>query len=108
MPTWYTLHWTYGGPLNDQDRSALTELLQLIQLEQLEVNLFRGASRDIGTPRVFGGQVLAQAVLASAGAEVTHVTAAEPALAAVDRAIRRQEEVGLDLAQHGERAYAMD
>ena len=36
-----------------------------MRLEQLEVNLFRGASRDIGTPRVFGGQVLAQAVLAA-------------------------------------------
>jgi acyl-CoA thioesterase-2 len=43
----------------------LGELLDLISLEQLEVNLFRGASRDIGTPRVFGGQVLAQSVLAA-------------------------------------------
>lgn len=43
----------------------LGELLELISLEQLEVNLFRGASRDIGTPRVFGGQVLAQGVLAA-------------------------------------------
>jgi acyl-CoA thioesterase-2 len=51
--------------LNDQDRSAFSELLGLMKLEQLEVNLFRGASRDIGTPRVFGGQVLAQAVLAA-------------------------------------------
>jgi acyl-CoA thioesterase-2 len=41
------------------------ELLGLMQLEQLEVNLFRGASRDIGTERVFGGQVLAQALLAA-------------------------------------------
>jgi len=45
------------------------ELLQLIRLEPLEVNLFRGASRDIGTERVFGGQVLCQAVLA-AGATI--------------------------------------
>ncbi len=36
-----------------------------MELEQLEVNLFRGPSRDIGTTRVFGGQVLAQAVLAA-------------------------------------------
>jgi len=43
----------------------LGELLKLLALEQLEVNLFRGPSRDIGTPRVFGGQVLAQAVLAA-------------------------------------------
>lgn len=51
--------------MNDQDRSAFEELLELIRLEQLEVNLFRGVSRDIGTPRVFGGQVLAQALLAA-------------------------------------------
>jgi acyl-CoA thioesterase-2 len=51
--------------LNDTDHSAFEELLGLMRLEQLEVNLFRGASRDIGTPRVFGGQVLAQAVLAA-------------------------------------------
>jgi acyl-CoA thioesterase-2 len=44
---------------------AFRELLGLMELEQLEVNLFRGASRDIGTQRVFGGQVLAQALLAA-------------------------------------------
>jgi acyl-CoA thioesterase-2 len=47
------------------DTDSLQELLQLIQLEPLEVNLFRGKSRDIGTSRVFGGQVLCQAVLAA-------------------------------------------
>ena len=41
------------------------ELLQLMELEALEVNLFRGESRDIGTPRVFGGQILAQSVIAA-------------------------------------------
>ena len=40
-------------------------LLQLMNLETLEDNLFRGESRDIGTPRVFGGQVLAQSVIAA-------------------------------------------
>ena len=44
---------------------AFRELLSLMQLEALEVNLFRGRSRDIGTERVFGGQVLAQALLAA-------------------------------------------
>lgn len=44
---------------------GLQELLDLIRLENLEVNLFRGQSRDIGTARVFGGQVLAQALLAA-------------------------------------------
>jgi acyl-CoA thioesterase-2 len=43
----------------------LAELLQLLELEQLEVNLFRGASRDIGSPQVFGGQVLGQALRAA-------------------------------------------
>jgi acyl-CoA thioesterase-2 len=44
---------------------AFNELLSLMQLEALEDNLFRGVSRDIGTERVFGGQVLAQALLAA-------------------------------------------
>ena len=34
-------------------------------LERLEANLFRGASCDIGTPQVFGGQVLGQALAAA-------------------------------------------
>jgi len=41
------------------------ELLRLMELEALEVNLFRGESRDIGRPRVFGGHVLAQSILAA-------------------------------------------
>jgi acyl-CoA thioesterase-2 len=44
---------------------AFDELRRLMELEPLEVNLFRGVSRDIGTQRVFGGQVLAQALLAA-------------------------------------------
>ncbi len=46
-------------------KHTIGDLLDLIRLEQLEVNLFRGTSRDIGTARVFGGQVLAQALLAA-------------------------------------------
>jgi acyl-CoA thioesterase-2 len=49
----------------DRQSEAFQELLQLMKLEPLEVNLFRGVSRDIGTERVFGGQVLAQALLAA-------------------------------------------
>ncbi|HEY6986069.1 MAG TPA: acyl-CoA thioesterase II [Rhodanobacteraceae bacterium] len=41
------------------------ELVALLRLERLEDNLFRGASRDIGTHRVFGGQVLGQALSAA-------------------------------------------
>jgi len=44
----------------------LADLLQLLELEALEVNLFRGESRDIGAPQVFGGQVLGQALTAAA------------------------------------------
>jgi len=43
----------------------LADLIKLLELEQLEVNLFRGASRDIGSPQVFGGQVLGQALSAA-------------------------------------------
>jgi len=44
----------------------LADLLQLLELERLEDNLFRGESRDIGSPQVFGGQVLGQALSAAA------------------------------------------
>jgi acyl-CoA thioesterase II len=44
----------------------LADLVQLLELERLEVNLFRGESRDIGSPQVFGGQVLGQALSAAA------------------------------------------
>ena len=43
----------------------IKDLLALLELEQLEVNLFRGASRDIGSAQVFGGQVLGQALTAA-------------------------------------------
>jgi acyl-CoA thioesterase-2 len=40
-------------------------LIELLSLERLEDNLFRGQSRDIGTKYVFGGQVLGQALSAA-------------------------------------------
>jgi acyl-CoA thioesterase-2 len=45
--------------------ARLAELLHLLELERLERDLFRGASRDIGAPQVFGGQVLGQALRAA-------------------------------------------
>jgi acyl-CoA thioesterase-2 len=45
--------------------SQTSDLLALLELEQLEVNLFRGESRDIGSAQVFGGQVLGQALTAA-------------------------------------------
>jgi acyl-CoA thioesterase II len=43
----------------------LADLVKLLELEQLEINLFRGESRDIGSAQVFGGQVLGQALSAA-------------------------------------------
>ncbi|UXI69909.1 acyl-CoA thioesterase II [Tahibacter amnicola] len=45
--------------------SVVHELIDLLALERLEDNLFRGQSRDIGTKYVFGGQVLGQALSAA-------------------------------------------
>ena len=45
--------------------SVVAELVDLLRLERLEDNLFRGQSRDIGTKYVFGGQVLGQALAAA-------------------------------------------
>jgi acyl-CoA thioesterase-2 len=44
---------------------VLAELIDLLALEQLEENLFRGPSQDLGWGTVFGGQVLGQALSAA-------------------------------------------
>ena len=43
----------------------LEDLIRVMTLERLEDNLFRGQSRDIGSPQVYGGQVLGQALTAA-------------------------------------------
>jgi acyl-CoA thioesterase II len=43
----------------------LDDLIKVMTLERLEMDLFRGQSRDIGSPQVFGGQVLGQALVAA-------------------------------------------
>ena len=43
----------------------VADLLQLLTLEQLEADLFRGESRDFGARLVFGGQVMGQALAAA-------------------------------------------
>jgi acyl-CoA thioesterase II len=43
----------------------LQDLVNVLTLERLEINLFRGQSRDIGSAQVFGGQVLGQALVAA-------------------------------------------
>jgi len=44
---------------------VLKDLLDLLKLERIEDNIFRGESRDIGSAQVFGGQVLGQALSAA-------------------------------------------
>ncbi len=47
-------------------QQALDDLVQLLDLEAIEVNLFRGTSPDENRQRVFGGQVAGQALVAAA------------------------------------------
>lgn len=44
---------------------TVENLLEVLELERLEHDIYRGRNRDIGTGRVFGGQVLAQALIAA-------------------------------------------
>ena len=44
---------------------AVQDLLSILDLEPLEVNLFRGRSPQVGWQRVFGGQVIGQALVAA-------------------------------------------
>jgi len=45
--------------------AAVQELIHLLDLEKVEENIFRGATPDDRSQRVFGGQVLAQALVAA-------------------------------------------
>jgi acyl-CoA thioesterase II len=45
--------------------AAVQELLKILDIEPLEVNLFRGRSPQVGWQRVFGGQVIGQALVAA-------------------------------------------
>ena len=45
---------------------SVTELIELLELEEIEVGLFRARQPDTQLQRVFGGQVLAQALTAAA------------------------------------------
>lgn len=44
---------------------VLADLIELLTLERIEDNIYRGESRDIGSAQVFGGQVLGQALSAA-------------------------------------------
>jgi acyl-CoA thioesterase-2 len=45
---------------------AIATLLSILDLERLEENLYRGLSPQVGWQRVFGGQVIGQALVAAA------------------------------------------
>ena len=45
--------------------TTIDRLIELLDLEGIEENIFRGESQDIGSPQVFGGQVLGQALTAA-------------------------------------------
>ena len=45
--------------------SAVETLLETLDLEPLEINLFRGRSPKVGWQRVFGGQVIGQSLVAA-------------------------------------------
>lgn len=45
--------------------NSAQDLLQLIQLKQIKDHKFEGYSKTVGSPNVFGGQVLAQAINAA-------------------------------------------
>jgi acyl-CoA thioesterase-2 len=57
------------GPADGTQRAErpdpLQSLLQLLDLERIDRDLFRGTSRSVVVPRVFGGQVAAQALVAA-------------------------------------------
>ncbi|MDI5967047.1 acyl-CoA thioesterase II [Streptomyces sp. SL13] len=53
-----------GRPAADHP-GALRDLLALLDLERIERDIFRGISRPAVVPRVFGGQVAAQALVAA-------------------------------------------
>jgi len=46
-------------------RDVLAELLDLLRLERIEENIFRGQSQDLGWGAIFGGQVVGQALSAA-------------------------------------------
>ncbi len=56
--------------MSDADTDAMTEavaeLIAILDLERLEVDLFRGQNPKTGWRRVFGGQVVSQALVAAA------------------------------------------
>lgn len=51
--------------MTDQEPYSARDLVRLLELEPIEHNIYRGQNRDIGTGRIYGGQVLAQSLVAA-------------------------------------------
>ena len=47
------------------DQEDIEDLVETLRLEPIEVNLFRGQTGERGGPRIFGGHVIAQSLLAA-------------------------------------------
>ncbi|TXM83126.1 acyl-CoA thioesterase II, partial [Methylobacterium sp. WL122] len=52
-------------PASPTNPDIVAELLAILDLERLETDLFRGVSPQNGWKRVFGGQVVGQALVAA-------------------------------------------
>jgi acyl-CoA thioesterase-2 len=55
----------HKSPPGEGTRTAVENLIDILDLEQLEHNLYRGRSPKTGWQRVFGGQVIGQALVAA-------------------------------------------
>jgi acyl-CoA thioesterase-2 len=51
--------------MTETPEDAVEDVIKLLDLEPLEMNLFRGISPDVSWQRVFGGQVIGQALVAA-------------------------------------------
>ncbi len=51
--------------MDDTDSDEIENLVQTLALEPIEMNLFRGSTSSRDGPRIFGGHVIAQALLAA-------------------------------------------
>src|SRR5579875_1601140 len=57
--------WATSCRMSESGQKAVDQLVALLELEQLEVDIFRGLSPQVSMQRVFGGQVAGQALIAA-------------------------------------------
>src|SRR5207253_8773868 len=65
FPAWRRVTTAMSHAEAPKSSAAIQQLLEILDLEQLEVNLFRGRSPQDRWQRVFGGQVIGQALVAA-------------------------------------------